>query len=372
VNKPGVNREAGQVVHPPALSVKAQTGVSSVTVAALKAKAEDTGLDHSARASALFTLGKTFLTAGQSSTAFSYYLAGNSLMPHLKKDGRLAVPDWRRLSRINQTVLSRIPGWPHEQSNQSAHCPAVIVAGLPRSGKSLTERLLSRLPGVLAGGELALAKKFIARQERREPLFKKLVHKLVSGGPFKLADQYQAVIDKSDKPDARLVVDTSPANIYKLGLLSLAYPRVPIILCERDFLDLGISIFFKKFRRGHEYSYNLSTLGATIAVVERLIDHWQQVLPNPILRIRYEDLATRPRDIVDALAVFMQVPQSAAEREQRFGDLFQPVHDQICHPSHAMTHLRGITPQMIGFAKPFEKDLDPMKVSYAITRQKIR
>jgi len=335
----------------------------------LKAKAENPRLDHSSRSSAEFALGRIYLAAGETKTAFAHYLAGNSLLPHVKKSGALAVPDWKRLARVNAGFLSRFQGWP---DNKTSYCPAVIVAGLPRAGKSLTERLLARLPGVMAGGELALVNKFISEQEKRQPSFDTLAQKLAYTEVSSLARRYEEVIQKADLPDAKWVTDTSPANIYRLGLFSLAYPRTPIIFCERDFLDLGISIFFKKFRRGHQYSYNLSTLGATIAVVERLMDHWQQVLPNPMLRIRYEDLVTRPYDTVDRLAEFLGQPLSPDDKQQRFADLFQRVEGQICHPSHAMNQLQGITPNMIGFAKPFEKELEPMKVSYAIMRQQIR
>jgi hypothetical protein len=338
----------------------------------LEARLADPGLAIPDRARALFSLGGRHVSLGQSERAFSCYLEGNRLMPHVKKDGRLAIPDWKRISRVNKALLTNLQEELGSGSNKPAHCPAVIVAGLPRAGKSLTERLLSRLPGVIAGGELAYAKKFIATQESRETSFIALAQKLYQGRPPELAARYQRLINDSAQAGIHCVVDASPGNLPTLGLVSLAYPQLPLIFCERDFLDLGVSIYFKKFRRGHEYSYSLSTLGATIAVVERVIDHWCQTLPNPMLRVRYEDLATNPSKVVDKLASFMGISLSPQEKQERFGDLFQPVQEKDLNPSLGMHHLKGITPGMIGFAKQFEQYLDPMKVSYAITRQKIR
>lgn len=334
--------------------------------------ADDVSLDGNTRAQALFKLGRAYLFNGQSEAAFSYYSMGNDLMPHVRKNGRLPVPDLNKIRRINALFLEKIPGWPHQQINQCKLCPAVIIAGLPRTGKSLTEILLSRLPGIISGGELALARKFVSREEAIERSFEKLVHKFTNPNLLNLETQYQALIANSNKPDAKLITDTSPGNIYKLGLFSLAYPTTPIIFCERDLLDLGISIYFKKFRKGHNYSYNLATLGTTIAAVECLIDHWQKTLPNPMLRIRYEDLVSRPRDVVDELAKFMNVPLSTIERERLFCDLFHPTNYQACNPSLNMKQVRSITPMMVGFANEFANKLLPLRFSYAITRQFIK
>jgi hypothetical protein len=338
----------------------------------LKAQLAESGLSDRDRSRLLFRLGGHHVSCGEAEQAFSCYLEGNRLMPNVKKDGRLAIPDWKRISRVNKGLLQNLKQELGAGLSEPMHCPAVVVAGLPRAGKSLTERLLARLPGFIAGGELAYVKKFVAKQESKETSFLALAKKLYQGGTSELSDRYQQLINSSTEVGPTRVIDTSPANLSRLGLVSLAYPTLPIILCERSFLDLGVAIYFKKFRRGHEYSYSLSTLGATIAVVERVIDHWYQTLPNPMLRLRYEDLATDPSGVVDKLAAFMGVSLSPQEKHERFGDLFQPVLEKDLHPSYSMDHLGGITPGMIGFSRQFEQYLEPMKVAYAITRQKIR
>jgi hypothetical protein len=83
------------------------------------------------------------------------------------------------------------------------------------------------------------------------------------------------------------LTDTSPANLEYLGYLALLHPEVPVLFCRCNALDLGVSLYFRNFRRGQGFSYDLEATGRTIALADKLIDHWLSVLPNPVWEVAY-------------------------------------------------------------------------------------
>jgi len=83
------------------------------------------------------------------------------------------------------------------------------------------------------------------------------------------------------------LTDTSPANLEYLGYLALLHPEVPVLFCRCNALDLGVSLYFRNFRRGQGFSYDLEATGRTIALADKLIDHSLSVLPNPVWEVAY-------------------------------------------------------------------------------------
>jgi tetratricopeptide (TPR) repeat protein len=330
-------------------------------VDALVARSESPECSDKQRARILFVLGRIYVAAGQIKRGFECYRAGNALMPNNKKNGRSPLPDLEKVLAVDRVFLQKhAPAQPKHPSL----CPAVLVAGLPRSGKSLVEKMLAKFPGVVAGGELAYAKSFVSDLQAKHQDLDSLAQAIVSADPEILVRRYRKVMKRANRPDANWVVDTSPATLYRLGLFSLAFPAVPIVFCTREPMDLGVSIFFKKFRTGHEYSYRLETLGEALAIAELTAAHWKQVLPNPWIEVRYEDIVANPLEVVNLLNRFLGFGLGEQEISERFADLLADTSKQLSHPSHAMHHLAGISAAMVGYSKPFLEELEPMKRAY--------
>jgi hypothetical protein len=90
-------------------------------------------------------------------------------------------------------------------------------------------------------------------------------------------------------PNKARIVDKLPANYLFLGLVGLLFPGAKIIHCVRDPRDIGLSIFSFRFHGDHGYAHDLGDLGWTIAQHQRLMAHWCQALPNPILTVKLSD-----------------------------------------------------------------------------------
>ena len=85
-----------------------------------------------------------------------------------------------------------------------------------------------------------------------------------------------------------------PTNYRYVGLIHTLFPAATIIHCRRDPMDTCLSIYFQLFTAGHEYSYDLTSIGETYVRYRQLMAHWDSVLPGRIVDIEYESLIQDP------------------------------------------------------------------------------
>lgn len=327
--------------------------------ASLLAHALDSRLNPLAQARALFLLGQIHVEAGRDATGFEFYRQANiRIAGTLQTDAR----EYRLPPGLLTSPASRwapLPGLP------ASHCPLVVVAGLPRSGKSLVETLLTRHPALQAGGELALVRKHAAgvdlqglRHGGNRELGSQLARQLVQASREALGEQADSAVR---------VIDTSPANLPRLGLLGMLHPEVPVILCRRDPAELGIALFFKHFRTGHGYSYSLPAIGRALARADALIDYWAGHLPNPVCVVEYERLARDPVGTADYLHGFMGLermpPRDAAQA---------PITASTrLYPSRSDDPRAPISDALLGFAERFGKQLRPLQTARDAEQRKL-
>ncbi|KGE03879.1 sulfotransferase family protein [Pseudohaliea rubra] len=315
--------------------------------ARILARALDHRRSDAARARALFLLGQLQVEAGRDRTGFVHYAAGNRLtgdsLEARKREYRLG----ERLFRLDRRTFAAV-------ARSLPPCKALVVTGLPRSGKSLVESLLAEHPAIAAGGEFAGLRRAIADIPGKE-LPRRLSEAAASSrSPFIEAYREHPLADAG----SRWLVDSSPANLPRIGYFALLHPEAPIVLCRRRARDLGLALFFKKFRSGHGYSYALETAGRAIASAERLIDHWQAVLPNPLLVVDYEELVTDPEGTRARL--FALLGLAPPPRPLRSGE----AEDWRLFPSKSPGAACAPRPSLLGFADRFEEELAPLVKAY--------
>jgi tetratricopeptide (TPR) repeat protein len=314
------------------------------------ARALDDRRSEAARSRALFLLGQLHVEAGRDRPGFAFYRQGNRMAAR-------AFTRRQREYRISRSVLRVGNGGFTPPSTEVPSCPALVVAGLPRSGKSLVEAVLAEHPEVAAGGEFAGLRAALgglpdasaeALQEQgatgRSPFAEAYArHPLAAGG-------------------ARWIVDTSPTNLVRLHYLAHLHPEVPVVLCRRRAADLGLALYFKKFRNGQGYSYGLASTGRAIAAAERLIEHWQAVLPNPVLVVDYEVLVSDPEATRTRLFGHLGLaPPPARARAAAAGDW-------RLYPSKSPGAGTALEPHLIGFADRFRTELEPLVRAYDAVR----
>mgnify|MGYP003671076722 CR=1 FL=1 len=303
----------------------------------------------SSRARALFLLGQIFVDAGLDHPGFAFFRQANTLIAKTIERGKREYQVSTAAAAMTAEFFRR-----HARSEAAAPaCPAIIVAGLPRSGKSLVENLLAAHPLISAGGELALVRKLVGSLHQGQGL-EALAARLAVTTVSPLGQHLPPAA-----PGARYIVDTSPANLSRLGYLALLHPEVPIIFCRREPLDLGLALYFKNFRSGHRYSYQLASTGRAIALAEKLMQHWRQALPNPIFEVQYEALVQDPRGTQQTLLSSLGLPPATPRERPGTGAEWR------VFPSRSIDSVGTISPELIGFAQRFHSQLAPLAKAHA-------
>jgi tetratricopeptide (TPR) repeat protein len=159
----------------------------------------------------------------------------------------------------------------------------VFIVGMPRSGTSLVEQILSAHPAVHAGGEMEELGQITTELSGGDPLaWPGRVVLLQEYALEALAQRWLHPLAQL-APQALLLTDKMPHNFTYIGLIALLFPGARIIHVRRDPRDIALSIFFHHFTGHHPYAYHLEDLAQHYRFYHRLMAHWRRVLPIPIL-----------------------------------------------------------------------------------------
>ena len=201
-----------------------------------------------------------------------------------------ALDELKELARLDAFRKARDSGHP-------TRAPLFIV-GMPRSGTTLVESILSRHPDVVAQGEtgevaeieeMAYARLGAAgRRLNRHELMLQLDRDW-------LAAQAEAMMKRAAarfSAPFKIITDKMPENAVRLGLIKRLFPHARIVHVRRHPLDVGVSNFFQRFSSGQGYSNRLDWIGIRTRQIADSMAIWKQALDLEILDVSYEKLVT--------------------------------------------------------------------------------
>ena len=172
----------------------------------------------------------------------------------------------------------------HVSDGASSSTKPVFVVGMPRSGTSLAEQIISSHPSAKGAGEMAFWADAVYEYETRMKTgFDASIRK-------KLAEAYLRVLEEKTG-DALRIVDKAPVNSDYLGLIHSIFPNARFIYMDRDPIDTCLSCYFQKFVLSLNFTMDLSDLADYYRQHRRLMAHWSAVLPpGTLLNVPYEEL----------------------------------------------------------------------------------
>jgi len=185
----------------------------------------------------------------------------------------------------------------------------IFIVGLPRSGTSLLEQMLDSHPQVHGAGELASIRN----------LLRQLGFGFEAGYPDFITDLDPARLDelavthvdylRELAGSKSLVTDKMPGNFIYLGFIAQLLPDARIIHCRRTPQATALSILFQDFTHttGHAYANDLGDIGFEYRQYQRLMAHWEQVLPLPIHTVDYEQVISDPESTTRELCDFLDL-----------------------------------------------------------------
>lgn len=182
----------------------------------------------------------------------------------------------------------------------------VFVVGLPRSGTTLVDRILSSHGQVGSHGEsadFALSMTHLAGHCRSKS---ELLERSLGIPPESLGREYCRRL--AAHLDAR-VVDKTPANFLYLGLIARALPNARIVYVRRHPMDVCYAMLKTLFRMAYPYTYDLDDLGQYWLAFDSLMRHWEDNLPGGrMLIIDYEQLVEQPEATARAMLIHIGMP----------------------------------------------------------------
>ncbi|MBM91941.1 MAG: hypothetical protein CMJ35_10065 [Phycisphaerae bacterium] len=237
--------------------------------------------------SSRFEIGHCYDALGEYDKAFEYFrVANGGDIPGKVFHAKSMIEQW------SKELLDSIP----VADNGSAR--PVFIVGMPRSGTTLTEQVLSAHPSVETVGEAAL-----------------IGHQLLRKGPSSLtgedinayANEYLDMLNERVGAGATRVVDKHMGMERTLGLISRMFPGATVIHCLRDPIDSCLSSYFQNFGTNVNYSRDLRMLGEQYVAHRKMMDHWGEVLDLKIMPTRYEEMVAdfepRARGLIEHIGL---------------------------------------------------------------------
>jgi tetratricopeptide (TPR) repeat protein len=243
---------------------------------------KDTSLAPEKQAALHSALGQIYDQQKKPSEAFTHFIKANEL-----DKAEFDLTAFR--NQINDLVELFTPFFFMSKSGFGSPSERpILVVGMPRSGTTLTEQILSSHPLIAGAGELSEMHK-LHQSIAHSANWRRTMTNLTDEKCKQLAQRYLAELDRHSQTAPR-VVDKMPHNFMLLGFIALLFPKARIVHCRRDPMDNCVSIYTHRFNKSHGYSTDMKTLGLYYREYRRLMDHWRKVLPLSMFELQYEDM----------------------------------------------------------------------------------
>jgi tetratricopeptide (TPR) repeat protein len=261
-------------------------------------------------------LAKELEDMGQDDEAFAHLLAGNARR-HAATGYRFE-RDQGLFEAVMRLFPDPLPVPSHEDGvgGDGARAP-VFVVGLPRTGTTLVERILSSHSQVASAGEsqnFGVLLKRACQTPSPQVLDEATLAQSLRVDLPALGRDYIERTRPAGQPQPRFV-DKMPLNFFYLGHIARALPAASIVVLRRHPLDTGLSSFRQLFATGvsyYDYARDLREIGRYYAQFERLIAHWQVTLPGRVHEVWYEALVAGQRAETERLLAHCRLPWEEA------------------------------------------------------------
>lgn len=184
---------------------------------------------------------------------------------------------------------------------QSASHDPVFICGMFRTGSTLLEQILAAHPRFTPAGESEFFPRLIARE----------FHDFPAGLEECTKEEFQtwkeshaAYTNRLTGGETRLT-DKRPDNFLYVGLIKAILPSAKIVVTERDWRDVALSIFSTRLGATQTYSTRLEDIRHYIEQQKALINHWQSMLGDDLIRIPYDSLVRHPENTIAGLLDFL-------------------------------------------------------------------
>ena len=245
-------------------------------------KLRELSLNDEQKVNLYFAIAKIYDDKKNFQKSFEFLLNGNKLQ---RKNITYNTKNYKKLSSSIKTYFSNFE---YEKKTTHIHNKKIIfILGMPRSGTTLTENIISSHSKVASLGEL----NFIGNQIRPAVIDNFNLNFNLTNN-FLKKDFYQSYFDhlKPFKINENIVVDKSLDNFWFIGFIKKIFPNSKIIHCQRNPKDTCLSIFKNLFNQPQGWHCNEEELADYFNIYSDLMNFWNNELKDEILNLQYENL----------------------------------------------------------------------------------
>lgn len=260
-------------------------------LAAMRKMLDDPDLLEGKRSILLFGVAQVLDARGHYDEAGECLRAANALcLENWRKRGEVYDPDSHHkfitdmIATCSPAFFERVRGLGLDSERP------VFIVGLPRSGTTLVEQVLASHPRVYGAGELRFAREdfeslptILGSSEESMACLGRMDGPAIRIIGQRHLDRLQGLSASADR-----IVDKMPDNYLYLGLLSALFPRARFIHCRRDLRDIAVSCWITNFRQ-IRWASDPEHIASRFQEYQRIMAHWRQTLPVPVLDVAYED-----------------------------------------------------------------------------------
>jgi TPR repeat protein len=257
-------------------------------IAELKAQLSVRSLSDRARTLLGYALAKELDDLRQYDEAFHWFSeAAKARRKQLAYDVAL---DERKLQRISQVFPKPAARGSFEDSESGRF---TFIIGLPRSGTTLLEHILTGLPGVRSNGETENFSRALMEAAPTEG--GDVFSRAAAAPPRVVAANYTRFANATSSGD--MIIEKLPMNYLYVGAIRNALPQARILLVKREPIDSCFAMYRTLFGVAYPFSYDFEDLARYYAAYDRLVTHWRDAFGEAMHEVEYEELVKNPSSV---------------------------------------------------------------------------
>ena len=239
-----------------------------------------------------FALGKIYEDIGEYKKSFEYIKTANDIKKQLTKfDIDDEIKFFTKIKNFHEN--NKIENLRINENKKKI----IFILGMPRTGTSLVEQIISSHDKVYGSGELPFLDQYFRKYLDNFGERQKIKDDLL-----KFRENYLAIIEKMTKLD--VITDKAPLNFRWIGLIKLIFPNAIIIHCKRDPLENSWSIYKNDFEGGMLFSNDINDIASYYNIYQNLMTFWKSNFQKEIYDLNYEDLINNSESKIKEIITF--------------------------------------------------------------------
>ncbi|MDA0978177.1 MAG: sulfotransferase [Proteobacteria bacterium] len=252
-----------------------------------------------------YAIGKEYEDLEDWPRAFEYYQKGGDAVSAVSQ----YTPD-QDVELIDTIIECCTPAWLAAHRSQSDSRP-IFVLGLPRTGSTMTERIISNHSQITSVGETQHLEALLKRHSGVESdarmtvgMIRSLVDQDETGA---IGEAYKQCLSYLVENTGRFL-EKLPYNFLYAGFIASLFPEAKLVYVRRNPMDTCFAMYKQVFTWAYQYTYRLDHLATYYLAHRRLLAHWQETLGDQLIIVDYEDMVQQPEQQTRRLLDLLDLP----------------------------------------------------------------